>query len=398
MGRTVRSKNYNKTPYVKPVEKVELSEKNLKGRIFLVVLLILIAAASFAYGVNSLLTKNAGWQEIHAISRSDTVNCSEDFVFLYNLGASGASATAEGKIITGLYTEVTERAYKLFHIKEGFENVNNIYYINHHPNEEIMVDEMLYKAFDLISQFDNRYIFLGPVYTLYDDIFYCTEDYQIYDFDPYLNPEIEAYYQEIADFAKNKEMIDIQLLGNNTIKLYVSQEYLSYAQENEIQEFIDFFWMKNAIIVDYIADLMISKGHNRGSISSYDGFIRNMDASEESYSFNIYHKNDEDLELVDIFEYNGPMSIVYYRNYKMNSLDDHHYYQLENGEMRTPYVDIKDGKARNSLNELYVYSKQKSCMELMLKTAELYIAEALDEERLLKLPGDEIQIIYFKNK
>ena len=156
--------------------------------------------------------------------------------------------------------------------------------------------------------------------------------------------------------------------------------------------------MKNAFIVDYIADLMISKGHTRGSISSYDGFIRNMDASEESYSFNIYHKNDEELELIDIFEYNGPISIVYYRNYKMNSLDDHHYYQLENGEIRTPYVDITDGKARTSINELYIYSKSISCTELMLKTAELYIGEALDEESLLKLSGDDLQIIYFKNK
>ena len=398
MGRTVRSKNFDKTPYVKPVEKVELSEKNLKGRLFLVVLLIMVAAVSFAYGVNSILTRNAGWQEINAISKSDSVNCSEDFVFLYNLGAGGASATAEGKIISGLYTEATENAYKLFHTKELFENVNNIYYINQHPNEEIVVDDMLYKTFDLISQFQNRHIFLGPVYALYDDIFYCTEDFQIVDFDPYLNEEIAAYYQEIADFAKDPEMINIHVLGNNTIKLHVSEEYLQYAKENEIHEFIDFFWMKNAFIVDYIADLMISNGHTRGSISSYDGFIRNIDTTSESYSFNIYHRNADELVLKEIWQYNGPMNMVYYRDYVMNSQDEYHYYFLDNGEVRTQYVDITDGKPRTSLTDLYVYSETANCAEMMLQTVDMYVSDVFDKSGIPALAGQNIHTMYFINE
>ena len=74
MGRTVRSRNFDRAPYVKPVEKVELSEKNLKWRIFLVVLLIMIAAGSFAYGINAFLFRIAGWQEINANSRNDAAN------------------------------------------------------------------------------------------------------------------------------------------------------------------------------------------------------------------------------------------------------------------------------------------------------------------------------------
>jgi hypothetical protein len=369
MGRTVRSSNYDRTPYVKPVERVELSEKNLKWRLLLVVLLIMIAAGSFAYGINALLSKDAGWQEIHANSRKDAANCSEDFVFMYNLGAIGASATVEGKAIVTHYTDATELAYQLFHTKESFEHINNIYYINRHPNEEIVVDEVLYNAFDLISQYNNRNIYMGPVYMLYDDIFYCQEDYQLTDFDPYVNSQVAEDYKMIASYANNPDMIDIQLLGNNTIKLFVSDEYLNYAKENEIEDYIDFFWMKNAFIVDYLADLMIESGYTRGSISSYDGFVRNMDITDTSYSFNIYDRVGQTLELDHILEYTGPLSLVYYRDYAMNSRDYNHYYELDNSEIRTAYVDVKDGLSKEALSSLYLYSDSKRARYLFLCTS-----------------------------
>lgn len=394
MGRTVRSRNFDRAPYVKPVEKVELSEKNLKWRIFLVVLLIMIAAGSFAYGVNAFLSRNAGWQEINANSRNDAANCSQDFVFMYNLGASGAGATVEGKAIVALYTDATEQAYQLFHTKEGFEYVNNIYYINRHPNEEIIVDDMLYKAFDLISQMGNRNIYMGPVYMQYDDIFYCQEDYQLADFDPYVNEQVAEDYRNIGVFANDPEMINIQLLGDNKIKLFVSDEYLSYAKENDIVDYIDFFWMKNAFIVDYIADLMIASGHIRGSISSYDGFIRTLDTTETSYSFNVYDRVGQELTLAQVMEYTGPLSIVYYRDYEMNSLDYHHYYKKDNGEIRTAYVDVKDGFSKEAIDSLYVYSKDNSCAKLLLETVSVYVADEFDDQKLRELETKGIYSIY----
>lgn len=394
MGRTVRSRNFDRTPYVKPVEKVELSEKNLKWRIFLVVLLIMIAAGSFAYGINAFLSRNAGWQEINANSRNDAANCSQDFVFMYNLGASGAGATVEGKAIVALYTDATEQAYQLFHTKEEFEYVNNIYYINRHPNEEIIVDDMLYKAFDLISQTGNRNIYMGPVYMQYDDIFYCQEDYQLADFDPYVNEQVAEDYRNIAVFANDPEMINIQLLGDNKVKLFVSDEYLSYAKENDIVDYIDFFWMKNAFIVDYIADLMIASGHIRGSISSYDGFIRTLDTTETSYSFNVYDRVGQELNLAQVMEYTGPLSMVYYRDYEMNSLDYHHYYKKDNGEIRTAYVDVNDGFSKEAIDSLYVYSKNSSCAKLLLETVSVYVADEFDDRKLHELEAQGIYSIY----
>ena len=43
--------------------------------------------------------------------------------------------------------------------------------------------------------------------------------------------------------------------------------------------------------MDYLADLMIENDIS-GAISSYDGFNRNLDEREQSYSFNIFDRVD----------------------------------------------------------------------------------------------------------
>lgn len=61
------------------------------------------------------------------------------------------------------------------------------------------------------------------------------------DFDPYQNEEIAAYFAEISAFAQDEHAVQIELLGENRIKLFVSEEYLAYASEEGISDFIDFY-------------------------------------------------------------------------------------------------------------------------------------------------------------
>ena len=232
---------------------LELSNKNLKARTIAFIMLAALALTAFGYGLSSLLSTEKGWREIEANSTSE-LNCATEFVFMYNLGASGQSATAENKAITLVYTDAVVDGYQLFTNDEGYAGVNNVYYINQHPNEEIVVHEALYKAFSTIEEYGDRSIYLAPVYTQYDDIFYAGNDFETVDYDPYQNEEVAAYYQEVASYANNVEAINVELLGDNTIRLNVSEEYLAYADENYITSFIDFAWMKNAIVNDYLAD------------------------------------------------------------------------------------------------------------------------------------------------
>lgn len=389
----MRRTGTNERPVVRPVIKAELSEKNSKRRLIVVIVLILLATSAFTYGIVSYLGKESGWTTIVAKSASER-NCSDEFVFQYCLGASGASATAEGKEIQLLYTDATVKAYQLFNTDETFDDVHNMAYLNQHPNEEVKVDDVLYQAFYLLEKSGNRSLYLGPVYEVYDGLFSCTEDYMTADYDPQQNDEAASFVEQVSAFSSNSDAIQIELLGNDKVKLKVSDEYLAFAKENEVTDYIDFYWMKNAFIIDYLADVMIQNNYTLGSISSYNGFVRNLDESGNSYSYNLYDREENTIYGAGVMDYTGAKSIVYLRNYRMTEVDDQYFYEFENGEIRNAYLDAADGKSKTSLNNLVCYATDQTCTQILLHMMPVYISDSFDASALSAWVNEGIYSIY----
>ncbi len=393
MGRTRKS---NREPaHPKPVEKVELSEKHVKLRFVLVILLALIGATGIGFGVSSLFGTDSGWQEIEA--KSQELNCSDDFIFLYYLGDSGTSASAENRALTLAYSEAVGEAYRLFTNDVDFDGVYNVRYINQHPNQEIQVEEALYQAFSKLEKYGDRHLYLAPVYMQYDDIFSSNDDTEAMYYDPYRNGEVAAEYADIAAYARDSASVNLDLLGDNKVRLTVSAEYLSYAEENAITSFIDFFWMKNAFIADYLAEAMIAEGYTHGCLSSYDGFIRNLDDSSFKYSVNLYDRQDGTVYPAALLNYAGPMSMVYLRNYGINSRDKENYYELQDGSIRTPYLDMNDGLCKSSRSDLLCYGEQVDCADVLLQMAPIYIADSFQAEQVALLKNVGIFTVYCDN-
>lgn len=390
MNRTVRDRNDR---HPKPVKRIELLEKYPKSRLILTILLIVIGVGALGYALIGYLTADTGWTTIEA--DSSELNCSDELIFQYHIGAGELSATAEKKAVSALYTETTEKAYQLFHTSMPFDGVKNLYYINRHPNEEIEVDEVLYKAFSLLEKYDSRTIYLAPIYIQYNNLFGCNDDAETVDFDPYQNEEMAAYFAEISTFAKDEHAVGIELLGDNSIRLFVSEAYLEYASEAGFSEFIDFYWMKNAFIVDYIADTMKVNGYVLGSISSYDGYVRNLDDfSNSEYAFNLFNRVGNTVHQAGVMKYNHAMSIVFLRDYPANSLDWQHYYEFRNGIVRTAYIDVADGFCKSAVHNLVAYSRNNSCAEIMLQVIPVYIADFFDAKNLSLLVEQGIYAVY----
>lgn len=388
MGRTVKNRRRIEP---KPVQRIELSDENVKKRAIAAVLFLIIGVALLVYCFVVFITPDAGWTRIEA---TQGLNDNGEFVFQYYLGAEGADVKAENRAVTALYNQASEKVFKLFHDKEGFEGVVNIYEINRSPNKELEVDEALYNVFSLFKSFDSRYLYIAPIYSRYDDLFYCLDDSALADFDPLSSEEVREEYKAVAEFINNPEMIDLQLLGDNKIRLFVSERYLEYAENEGITDFIGLSWLKNAFEVDYYAETMIKNGFTHGSFSSYDGFIRNLDSGDTDYSFNIFDKKGDNVYQAAVMQYKGSESIVYLRSYALNEQDMQHYYRLSSGEVRTSYLDVKDGVPKSSLENLVSYSKDKGCAEILLEIMDIYISAEFDGEKLAKLSDKGIYSVY----
>lgn len=378
----------------KPVERIELSSNHLWLRGILTVLFLIMGASLLAYGVSQFSSKSEGWTEVEVTS-SD-LNCGEDFLFRYCLGEDEQSATAEYKALTVCYSEAVTKAFQLFTGDVEYENICNVYAINRHPNQELTVDDALYQAFSRIQSSGDRRLYLGPVYEQYRGLFSCTEEYQTVEFDPRQNPSIEAYFGAIAAFANDPEAVDLELLGENRIVLKVSKEYLAFAEENEIESFIDFDWMKNAFIIDCLADTLMDSGFHYGCLTSYDGFTRNLDSRGETYVYQFYNRQGAAEDAPAALQMSSPVSIVSLRDFPLTEKDAWHYYTFASGEIATAYLDPGDGMCKSATESLVSYSRDLGCSEILLQTAPVFIAEKLNTGALSALAKKGIYSLWWE--
>ena len=393
MGREAKDNR----PHLKPVEQIQLSWEHLTPRLIAAVVFLVLGAGALTYAFTQLLSPEDGWQTIEA-STSEGVGCGNEFVFYYELGAAGASASAENRAVTQLYSNACRRMYQVFHTLESFEGVGNLRDVNLHPNETLVVDEVLYRAFETVQRYGDRTVYLGPVYERYNGLFRCTDDSQLVDFDPYLSEAVREEYAAAAAFAGDPGAVDLRLLGNNQVCLYVSEEYLAYTRREEIERFLDFGWLTNAFIIDYLAQVLTENGYTHGSISSYDGFVRNLDGRELDYALNLYDFIGGMIYPAGVMRYRGPRNLVYLRDYPLSADDSRRIYLLETGEIRTGYLSPENGRCKSAAHDLIGYSDTSGCAELALRLAPIYVADTLDVSALEALTDSGIQSVRVENR
>lgn len=373
------------------MERLELSTEHIALRALLTGVFLVIAVAAFAYGIGSLFTRDPGWQVIEA-NTSAAANCSGDFTLLYELGAAGVSPTMENRALVAAYTEAAVTAYRLFNVYESFAGMTNLCDLNRRPNEVLTVDGALYEAFELLARYEDRSVYLGPVYEVCDGLFACEEDWQAADFDPYVNPDVAAFCAQTAAYARDPGSVNIELLGDNRVRLHVSEAYLAFAGDNGTARFVDFYWMTNAFIADYLAQALAGQGYTNGALTSFDGFIRNLDTREGTYALNLYDREGEAVYPAAVMRYQGPKSIVYLRGYPVGR-DDWRFYRTGGGELRTAYADISDGLCKNAADDLVCYS-DGGCAETLLRMIPLYVADTLRTEALSALAADGVYALW----
>lgn len=385
-------RSHDREPNVPKIQRIELSDKDRKVRLILLCVFLAIAVVALAIGISSLFGTESGWQKIEA--NPDGVNCSDDFVFLYNFQGSGSNAAAANKQINLLYSEAVVKAYWLFTPDQPSEEYHNIHYLNHHVNEEVTVDSVLYEAFALLKQYGSRHVYLGPIYVEYDNLYFNQGDSSIAVQDPASDPELAPFIRQVAAFANDPQAVELQLLGENRVKLQISEAYLEFAEAHGIENFIDFNWMKNAFIIDYFADLMIEKGFTSGYLSSLDGFTRNLDREDVSYSLNIYNLEGTTIYPAAVMDYSGGTSLVYLRGYPLGAEDANRYCSTDDGRILSSHLSPADGANRRTQTDLVAYSHKAGCAEILLQLLPVYIAEKFDAQPLKALADNQIYSIW----
>ncbi|MGM9968781.1 MAG: hypothetical protein ACI35S_00125 [Anaeroplasma sp.] len=364
---------------LKPVEKIELNERHIKFRFILFIICFLVVIASIIVIIISFTKSDNGWSEI--ISTSN-INCDEDFEFYYNLGRTNESATSENKAISDIYTLNLEKTYILFDSYNEYPKYKNVFYINQNVNTEIEVDSILYDSLKKVLECNEKLLYMGPIYELYDNVILAINDDSAKYSDPvYSNNSLEII-NKIRSYI-NGEDIKLLLLGDNKIKLSISSEYLNYLTELEFTKIISFGWLKNAFIIDYVANSLIDAGYTNGYLATYDGFFINL-SNDSNFKLNILENYNDVPCVAAQITFNSPMSVVQYRSYMYYRSDLNRYYKYSDGTYRHYYID-EDGYSKSSVNTLTCYSLNISCSDIALKTYNIFINSTFNIDYIIDL-------------
>jgi hypothetical protein len=350
----------------RPIKRVELSEQNKKLRLIAAIALFVIGVFGITFGITRALNQDTGWQRVQVEPQER--NCSDQFVLQYNFSGTGAQATALHKQISAVYAEALAKTHQVFKSEEAASG--NLADVNTHINQEITVDSLLYQAFEKLQ--NTRYHYLAPVYAHYDNVIFSTSDEYLEDVDPRINAQAREYVAQIADFAADPDAVSLELLGNNRVKLHVSDEYMAFARENEITKFIDLHYMANAFIIDYLADTMVQNGFTKGFLVSTDGYTRNLD-KDQDYSMNLYDRVGDTVYPAGVLQYRGPVSMVLLKDFPVNPTDA--FYRQSGDHVVFPYADPVDGMYKASVSNLLSYSYELGCADVLLKMLPGFAAE-----------------------
>ena len=383
----------NDRPPVRRIINIELPEGRLGLRLALVIGLIALAVASFALGINSLVSTDAGLTEITALSGE--MNAGGRFTFYYYLGYGGADAGDEKRELLGVYTEAATDALGLFCAGVETTGAGGLYWLSRRPNEELHVDAALYSALEQLEASGTRYHYLAPLYEQYHALCSSVGDEEAEQYDPRLDAAQAEYYAECAAFASDGAAVDLELLGDGKVRLRVSDEYLAFARENGISCFVDLGWMENAFIADYLAGTLEAAGFTRGALISEDGFMRCLDTETGSeYAFDFTHREGGEVTVLSTLRFAGRVSIACLRDYPAEGSGGEGYYMYEDGTLRSPFLDVSDGLDSCAAPELCGWSEDAGCAAIALELAPIFIADALNVEAVEALENEGITVYY----
>lgn len=372
MSRNARRRE----PYVPGKERLEVSQEHMTLRLLGLGAALLVAALAFGYAINNMLQAPAGWQTVEA--GSSKTGITQYFTLNYNFGAAGGNATKERKAVSAIYTQALDHAYLVLSSREDAQDAG-LAALNASPNREITVDPLLYGALRTVEEGGTRQLYFAPLREQYNSLFTADTDEAAEEWDPYLTESVGEYVRELAAYANDPAMIQVTLLPGNRVRLDVSEEYLAYAEENELTTFVDFGYLLNAFLCDAAADALAEKGYTDGILSSFDGYVRAL--CDEELAVSLYDLVDGKIVRTGEAVYHGPAALVVCRSFPLNPQDQLTYRCYADGSLRAPYIGW-DGLLRTAAASLTALDRQGSVALLALKATEAFAAETLDETML----------------
>ena len=352
------------TPHLRPVERIELSEKHKTLRLILTVVFLAIGVTALVLAVRRYFSVGTGWRTVD-VNQIPPMGSSSELELQYDLSGGGAAASALYKRVAAVYTDAVAEGEQLFDCMAEEAGAEGLQNVNLHPGETVEVHPALYEAFELLEKADSRFLYYAPLYSLRRDLLACSEDWEARAFDPASDEDAGRFAREAAAFAEDPGAVSLDLLGEDRVRLNVSREYAAFAEENGVTAYLDFFWLKNAFLVDYCAQRLRAEGLTAGMLSSADGFVCSLGGSAEEFRIRIPDLADGTVYPAASIPCTGAMQASCLRLFPVGEDAYGRFYAADDGTVYTRFVSGTG--AEPVLPAVTGFSRTAGCAEIALR-------------------------------
>lgn len=370
----------------RPVRRIPLSEGPLRKRGVAFALALLAAGLALFFALRALTRVDRGWAWVEAESSGGPVS---EVRLWAELGAGADSPLTERRFLTGVFSEASREVRALLSPYELTAGVTNLYWINHHPGEELQVDPRLYRALRQAAEL-GRWIFMGPVYEIWDGVYFSADDLEASRADPRRDADTAKALEELRGLLMREDQISLSFPGENRVRLNLSPELRALAEACGTDRYLDFGWMENAFAADLLAEAMTAAGWTRGLLVSPDGFARCLD-DRGNFALEIRAEAQGKVMTLAQGAYQGPAAVAQLLPRPEGSRPRS--YRYADGENRSPWISQADGLDRRPVDGLDLVARGGSCVQLLDLAAELLTADRFSPEALEARAEEGISLV-----
>ena len=356
------------------------SEHNLENkkkkivRIVLFALALVIAVYAFTSGVMALTHRESGYYGVEFTAEGKAVLYRSGLHMTYYADGSSNEIRQRINEVQKQYTSFALDAFRRFDAEQTYEGYTNIASLNAAPNTEIKVDQTLFDTLERAYrlQSDTYSIFAGALHGQWETLRYLDEPE---DFDPLSDPDKRALLEKLAEWINTPGTFDLSFDSEKTtVKLTVSEEYLAWAAENEIdRSVLDLNVLHDAFLLESVSQALREKGYTDGFLYTDTGLYVYMRGAAKDISFTLTGLDGQTEVTVATLNAQSPACFVRFTAFAPDGAG-YGYYAVERDGRRVfrhLYPDIADGKYRNQLMTLFLLGGEDSIVDLTCAAASL---------------------------
>lgn len=358
-------------------EDSKVGSKRIWLRIALFVMAIIIAAVSFGIGLSTCSNQYKIEEGMYDFSFSSDLTDESYYelnkrlnLVYYLDNSNGTSTNNKYQTIKDFVLNKAKYFFDLFYSFEDHDLLG-MNYINAHPNEDIVIDELLYNSLlDAYNKSNDHYSIFGGLLTTYYE---STWTYFKVNTDSLTSETIRNDLEKIKDIYSD--------INNNFSLIFKENNVINFSYSNKVSEFLnsiddqvelvrilDFNVLFNSYFLDYMSSQMKENNYLKGYFYTPNGEMSFLgDLFTTSNDISIFDIRNNNPTLIGLIKNYGTCNVSSFRTFSLNDTDKTYFNTFTYNEKtytRNLLLSIKDCSCNEEIDTSFMISSSLNLVNL----------------------------------